>query len=85
MAELVEFETDHSSSSSAVSGQLSPISQAIDALNLDPTLSLSKAAKMFRVCGQTLTNRFRGKSTILKAAGIENQRITPKEENEIED
>jgi hypothetical protein len=52
MAEPVESETDHSLGSPAVSGQLSPVSQAIDALDLDPTLSLYKAAKMFRDAGR---------------------------------
>jgi len=47
MAEPVESETGHFLGSPAVSGQLQPMSQAIDALNLDPTLSLYKAAKMF--------------------------------------
>ena len=85
MAELVESEDGHSPSSPTASIQLSPISQAIDALNLDPTLSYNQVPKMFRVCRQTLTNRYTGKSTSRKAAVIERQRITPKKEDEIED
>jgi hypothetical protein len=38
------------------------IKQAIEALENDPELSLSKAAKIFRIYRQILTNRLRGKN-----------------------
>jgi hypothetical protein len=85
MPEIGEPEEWASSGFSEHAVPISATKQAIEALENDPELSLSKAAKMFHICRQTLTNRLRGRNQNRQDTAISQQRLTPAEENDLED
>jgi hypothetical protein len=84
MPEIGEPKKWASSGSSKHAMPISAIKEAIKAFENDPELFLLKAAKMFHICRQTLTNRLRGRNQNCQDVMISQQRFTLAEENDLE-